>query len=119
MVELKFSRQESKAHRLLKMQAVEFLKSLGFKDDEILMEKSTDYGRVDVAGVRPDLKVAVECGCICSYTHGSESFLGVGRGKKLLKYFDRVYYFLYLCNAVRYLKEKIIYNEFENGKWPE
>jgi len=67
---------EKSAHKLLKLQAIEMLKDLGFKETEIQEEypvtitasdsekkigKSVTY-RVDVAGISFNKRVAVECG---------------------------------------------------------
>jgi hypothetical protein len=106
MIELKFSSNESEAHRRLKLQAVAYLRRLGFGEDEIFLEYPTEYGKVDVAGIKPNLKVAVECGNMGGGNYTSVCGLGfrtvLGRRKALLKYFDKLLLFLYLKNSVSY-----------------
>jgi len=54
---------ESTAHRILKERARTWLKEkFGFRDDQIFEEYPVGNYRVDVAGISPSLKVAVECG---------------------------------------------------------
>ncbi len=56
-------------HRALKEKAKEILKSKGFSDEEIFSEYPVQFDEhvhfrhdVDIAGIKPNLKVAVEIG---------------------------------------------------------
>jgi len=47
----------------LKEEAIEQLRRMGFHDDEIFLEYRTVEGiRVDVVGISPERRVAIECG---------------------------------------------------------
>lgn len=77
---------ESLQHLRVKEQAVNHLKSLGFNDNEIIEEYNFRTGKfVDIAGIKKDFKVAIECGNTGKY-----------RVKFLKQFFDKVYHFPYI-----------------------
>jgi len=80
--------RESEAHRNLKKAAKKYLLSLGFNKDQIKEEfyLPEEGIRIDVVGISPERKIAIECGHISG---------GEERIKKILKHFDELKVFRY------------------------